>query len=127
MGYCLLITRHSVIGAKKPESFGDFDAYLGPGSHASEEARAEAKRIAERLSGTKDISIPTGAIGQILLKKPGMFFGGYVIIKTGSSSYRIDMRLLSVGGERVPEMLDTLENSLWEAVGERLCRLEKGL
>lgn len=127
MGYCLVIAWHTIIGAKKPESLGEFGAYLGPGSKVTEEKREEAKKIAERLTGARDFSVPVGSVGQVLFKKPGMFFGGYVIIKTGMTSFRIDMRLLSVGGEHLLETSDALENSLWMAVGERLCRMEKSL
>jgi hypothetical protein len=127
IGYCLVVTRHAITGAKKPESLGEFEAYLGPGSNITDAARAEAKKIAERLIGIREFSVPAGSIGQILFKKPGMFFGGYVIIKTGLSSFRIDTRLLSVGGLDLVEASDTLEDSLWMVVGERLCNMGKNI
>jgi len=125
MGYCLVLTRHSIIGANKPESLGAFEAYLGPGGKATDATRAEAKKIAEELTRIREFSIPVGSIGQILFKRPGLFFGGYMIIKTGLKSFRIDMRLLSIGGSRLLETSNTLADSLWMAIGERLCDMGK--
>jgi hypothetical protein len=124
MGYALVMTRHAIIGARKPQSMGDFQAYLGPGSEVTDDARAEARKISEKLMAARDFSVPAGSIGQVLIKRPGMFLGGYVIIKTGLSSYRTDMRLLSVGGEELLQISKTLEDSLRMVVGERLYRIE---
>ena len=123
MGYGLVITKHAITGAKKPDALGEFAGYLGPGSEMTDAARAEAEQIARKLSGAAEFKIPIGSIGQVLFKEPGMFLGGYAIIKTGLSSFRVDMRLLSIGGSNLLDTSKRLEESLWMAVGERLLKV----
>lgn len=113
------------MGARKPGSIEDFAAYLGPGSNVADATRAQAEQIAERLVGTRDFLISAGSIGQVIFRKPGMFFGGYLIIKTGLSSLKISMRLLSIGGSDLLEISNMLEQSIWMVVGERFYKLGK--
>ena len=126
MGYCLLVRRDAIIGAHKPPSLAEFEAYLGPGSEANEAERAEANRVAEKVASVRDFTVSVGSVGQILFKKPGLFFGGFVIIKTGQDYFRIDMRLLSIGGERLLAASETLTDSFRMVVGDRLCHPRSG-
>jgi hypothetical protein len=127
MGYCLMVTRDTIIGAKKPPSLSDFEAYLGPGSKIADAARVEANKIAEHLVGVREFSVSAGSIDQILLKRPGLFFGGYVIIRTRRGSFRTDMRLLSIGGLDLLEASNILADSLGMVVGERFRIMGNGL
>ena len=120
MGYCLVITRDEVMGAKKPESMPDFEAYLGRSGNASDAGRAEAKKVADAVAGTKEFLVSQGSIGQVLFKKPGMFSGGCAIIKTSLSSIRINMTVISTDSPFLLETSNKLESSLKELVGERL-------
>jgi len=120
MGYSLLVTRDAIIGAKKPRSSGEFEAYLGPGSKVTDAARAVADEMAEKLTGTREFSVSIGSIEQILLKRPGYFFGGYMIIKTGARWFRIDIRLLSVGSSQLLDAYNILADSFRIAVGPRV-------
>jgi len=119
MGYCLVVTDEGILGAKKRESMGDFEAYLGPGGDATDESRAEARRIAGEVAKHKEFLVPRGSIGQVLFKKPGMFSGGYAIIKTGSDSIRIDMTVVSTNSPFIAETSEKLENALETLAGER--------
>ena len=120
MGYGLVVTRDTIIGAKKLDSWGDFEAYLGPGADTTEATVAVAKRVAEELTRAKEFSISIGSIGQVLFKKPGLFFGGYVILKTPLSSVRIDTTVLSTNSPRLLETSNKLHDSLAMVVGDRL-------
>jgi len=119
MGYCLVITREGIVGAKKPDSMGDYETYLGPGANPTEAIVAEAKRIAAEIERNKEFSVHVGSIGQVLFKKPARFFGGYVIIKTALDSIRIDMTVISTNSPRLLETSKRLEDSLAIAVGDR--------
>jgi hypothetical protein len=120
MGYCLVVTRDAIMGARKPESLADFEAYLGPGGNATDAARAEARKIAEALAGAREFLISGASVGQVLFKRPSMFFGGYVIIKTALSSIRIDTAIVSTNSPFLLETSKKLEASLEAVVGERL-------
>ncbi|MDA4136295.1 MAG: hypothetical protein OK449_04760 [Thaumarchaeota archaeon] len=126
LGYGLVITRDTIVGAKKLDSWGDFEAYLGPGAETTETTVTAAKRVAEELIGASEFSIPVGSIGQVLFRKPGMFFGGYVIFKTSLSSIRIDMTVLSTNSPRLLETSKKLKDSLAMAVGDRLYQVGAG-
>lgn len=118
MGYCLLITSDAIIGAKNPQHLADFEAYVGPGSNATDSTKTQATEIADKLAQTKEFSISAGSLDQIFLKEPGMFFGGYVILKMGLSSVKIGMRLLSVGGSQELHAYTILVDSLRALAGE---------
>lgn len=119
MGYCLVVTRDAIMGAKKPESLADFEAYLGPGGNVTDAERAEARKIARELSGTREFLVSGASVGQVLFKRPGMFFGGYVIIKTALDSIRIDTTVVSTNSPFLLETSKKLEASLETVVGER--------
>lgn len=126
MGYSLLITEDTIIGAKKMESLGDLVAYLGPNSTANDPTRTMTKKIARELEVSRDLIIPADSVSQILLKKPGLFFGGFIIIKTTRGTFRVGMRLLSVGGSELVDASNVLADSLRALVGGRLRVIEKG-
>jgi hypothetical protein len=120
MGYCLVVTREEVVGARKPADMEHFEAYLGPGSEAGSSVQIEAQTLAARVAANKEFLVSTGSIGQVLIKRPSMLSGGYVIIKTGVDSIRVDTTVVSTNSPMLLETSRKLEESLAMAVGERL-------
>ena len=125
-GYGLVVTRHRIFGAKKPDSLPNFGAYLGSGTSLSESARREAETMAGKVIAAKDLDIPVPSIGQVLFRRPSLFFGGYAIIKTPDRAVRLDTSVLYVD----PELTETsrvMEASLSSVLGWRLSKGEPWL
>lgn len=100
-GYGLVVTRHAIIGAVKPESSPNFEAYLGPDSTIDNSVRREAEMIAASMSATKDFEISVGAVGQVLFRAPGLFEGGHFIIKSPFDVFKVETSVLYVDPELV--------------------------
>jgi hypothetical protein len=125
MGYGLVITRDKIVGARKSELMENFEAYVGPGATATEALRNDARRLAETLVAARDLELNTGSIGQVLFKTPGVFSGGYVIMKTATRSVRVNMSVL-YSNPRLLEISKVLADSLFATVGWRLCDGQTG-
>jgi hypothetical protein len=125
-GYGLVVTRHRIFGAKKTDSLPNFGAYLGTGTSLTESARREAETMAEKIVAAKDLEISVSSIGQVLFRRPSLFFGGYAIIKTADRAVRLDTSVLYVD----PELTETsrvMEASLSSVLGWRLSEGEPWL
>jgi hypothetical protein len=116
-GYGLLVAHHRILGCKKPESMESFESYLAPGT--AESGVRAARAFADRLLVRKDFQVRIGDVGQILFKRPSLFSGGYVIVKTADRSIRIDA-VVTYANPRITETCDVLSKALYAAVGWRL-------
>lgn len=119
-GYALAITKRAIIGAKKPDSSPDFEAYLGPGSSPTDSLRRDAETLAASLIKSKDFRVPVGAVGQVLFRAPSLFEGGYFIIKTPFDVFRVDTSVLYVDADLV-RTSKILAESFAAVLGWRLC------
>lgn len=125
-GYGLAVTRHTIFGAKKDDSMPNFGAYIGLGSSPADSVTKDAATVAEQIMAAKDLEIPVSSIGQVLFRKPSLFFGGYAIIKTPDRAVRLDTSVLYVN----PGITDTskiMEASLSVVLGWRLSKGEPWL
>lgn len=120
-GYGLVVTKQRVFGAKKPDSLPNFGAYLGSGASPTESARKDAELIAEKVVAARDLEIPVSSIGQVLFRKPGLFFGGYAIIKTPDRAVRLDTSVLFVD-PGLAETSKVIEASFSSVLGWRLSK-----
>jgi hypothetical protein len=102
----------------------DFQAYLGRAGDARSSIRVQADTIASQVRSVREFSLAEGSIGQVLFKRPGMFFGGYVIIKTALNAFRIDMTVLSTNSPLILETAAVIADSLKVSVGERFLELK---
>lgn len=119
-GYGIVITKRAIIGAKKPDASPDFGAYLGPGSSPTDSLRRDAEALAASMIESKDFKVPVGAVGQLLFRAPGLFEGGYSIIKTPFDVFRVDTSVLYVDPGLV-QASKTLAESFASVLGWRLC------
>ncbi len=105
------------MGSKKPDSMESFEAYVASG--AAESTVRAVRVFANGLLSTKGFEVGIGAVGQVLFKNPGLFSGGYAVIKTSNRAIRVDARV-SYGDPRIAETMSVLYKSLYAAVGWRL-------
>jgi hypothetical protein len=120
IGYCLVVMRHAILGAKMTEDDADFCAYFGESSPKQDPTRVQAAKIAQELADKREFLVPIGSVGQILYKKPGEFFGGYAIIKTPLRALRVDITVVSTASPYAGETAQKLRDALFMVVGERL-------
>lgn len=125
-GYGLVITRDRIFGAKQADSPPNFGAYLGSGSSLAESMRKDAERLAGRIIVGRDLEIPVSSIGQVLFRRPGLFFGGYAIIKTSDRAVRLDTSVLFVD-PGLDDISKAMEASLSSVLGWRLSEGEPWL
>ncbi len=116
-GYGVVVTRHRIMGSKKPDSMESFEAYVASG--AAESTVRAARIFANGLLATKDFEVSIGSVGQVLFKNPGLFSGGYAVIKTSNRTIRVETRVSYVD-PRIAETMSVLCKTLYAAVGWRL-------
>lgn len=122
-GYGLVITRERIIGSRKPDSMGRFQAFLDKG--ASEADRSTATRVAQDLLASRRFEVRVGSVGQALYSKPTLLSGGYLVIKTGLRSIRVDIDVLYVE-PGLEETARVMVEALNAALGWRLCDARTG-
>ncbi len=125
-GYGLVISKQRIFGARKGASLPNFAEYLGSERSPTEQVRKDAQQMAERILAARDLEIPVSSIGQVLFRKPGLFFGGYAIIKTPDRAVRLDTSVLFVDPE-LAETSKVIEASLSAVLGWRLSEGEPWL
>ena len=104
VGYALVISKESIIGARKSSWISSFEAYLGPGNKLRPDDVTKARKIAAELVDEKEFELPKESIAKITYKKPGTFSRGHFIFTTSEKEVRLDVPGLAGSGDTMSTM-----------------------
>jgi hypothetical protein len=119
-GYSLLFTDTRVVGAQRSGFPEDFCVYLGPGSSASDELRAEGQKKAAEVIANEEFEMQKDKVVKVIYTKPRSYEGGRLLFLEVGRRVELKVTLVSLFNPGIVSTVDALERSLSAFVPDKL-------